>query len=92
MNVPPSGIADDVQILINSFHGYLNLVFEFADFRAAGEITETGQQILALRSAGCVSSTVTIELTPTASFVRRRLTEIGKAGLAADLADPTRRH
>ena len=35
------------KILINSFYGYLGTsVSNFADFRAAGEITETGQQIL----------------------------------------------
>src|SRR5262245_49508492 len=35
------------KILINSFYGYLGTSFSnFADFRAAGEITETGQQIL----------------------------------------------
>jgi len=35
------------KILINSFYGYLGTSFSnFADFRAAGEITENGQQIL----------------------------------------------
>ena len=35
------------KILINSFYGYLGTSFSnFADFRAAAEITETGQQIL----------------------------------------------
>jgi len=47
------------KILINSFYGYLGTSFSnFADFRAAGEITETGQQILKhmigwLQQQGC---------------------------------------
>ena len=47
------------KILINSFYGYLGTSFSnFADFRAAGEITETGQQILKhmigwLQEQGC---------------------------------------
>ena len=47
------------KILINSFYGYLGTSFSnFADFRAASEITETGQQILKhmigwLQQQGC---------------------------------------
>lgn len=47
------------KILINSFYGYLGTSFSnFADFRAAGEVTETGQQILKhmirwLQEQGC---------------------------------------
>jgi DNA polymerase, archaea type len=47
------------KILINSFYGYLGTSFSnFADFRAAAEITESGQQILKhmigwLQQQGC---------------------------------------
>ena len=47
------------KILINSFYGYLGTSFSnFADFRAASEITETGQRILKhmigwLQQQGC---------------------------------------
>ncbi len=47
------------KILINSFYGYLGTSFSnFADFNAAGEVTETGQQILKhmiswLQTHGC---------------------------------------
>jgi DNA polymerase elongation subunit (family B) len=42
------GLQGSFKILINSFYGYLGAPFHFNDFRAAAEVTTTGQRLVRL--------------------------------------------
>ena len=84
------------KILINSFYGYLGTSFSnFADFRAAGEITETGQQILKhmigwLQQQGCgviELDTDGIYFVPPESYSRPDQAEALVAELASTLPE-----